>query len=334
MPTFVYINFPEKLIEEYLDYMAPHDPTIQQSLRIRSRKFHHNSSFISEREKDRHIYYDWHQRFSDTRHRVVGIVNPAHSASSQESPSIAPVAREISTPESLATFKMLFKHIERALQIGFRLGTLGTLHQASLDFLDRNPFGIVLLDSGTRDPRQPPGARTGQDPRRLTLSSDSIALVHTGDNARLQRLIGDALMAQHRSEVNPGGAMSALRRSGKRPFSIIVSPLSPSSFPLTTLRPAACVVIVDPERQDALSPDRLRALYGLTSGRSPLANLLAAGDECTERGSRAQDQLRHRAYPIGGDLPQDGNRTTRRVGAAAADNGHLSRVQSGETHNG
>lgn len=279
LPTFVSVNFPAQLIEEYLDFMAPHDPTIKHIVSHPEQTFHHDSSFISEREKDRHVYYDWHHKFSDTRHRMVGIINPAPGIQSGITIHRTRVKGDFDA-ESLAIFKLLFKHVERALQIGFRLGTLGTLHQVSLDFLDRNPLGIVLLDEmggvilANRAARRLAEAADG-----LTLLRDSIALVHGGDNARLQRLIGDALTATHRSGVDPGGAMTALRRSGKRPFSIVVSPLSPAGFALTTLRPAACVVIADPERQDALPPDRLRALYGLTPAETRLANRLVAGDD-------------------------------------------------------
>ena len=77
----------------------------------------------------------------------------------------------------------------------------------------------------------------------------------------------------------PGGTMLALRPSGKRPFVVLVSPLSAESFALTRLRPAACIAIADPDRQETLPTERLQALYGLTAAEARLAVRLAMGDE-------------------------------------------------------
>jgi len=71
LPTFSYINLDPQLIEEYLDCMAQHDPTVQYLVRHPTTPLVHDSMFITECEKDRHLYYDWHHRFSDTRLKVV-----------------------------------------------------------------------------------------------------------------------------------------------------------------------------------------------------------------------------------------------------------------------
>lgn len=80
--------------------------------------------------------------------------------------------------------------------------------------------------------------------------------------------------------------MQALRRSGKRPYSILVSPLCRSALMLTRMRPAACVVIADPEQSPAISHDVLRSLYGLTPAEVRLAAKLASG---TSLQSAAED---------------------------------------------
>ncbi len=279
LATFHQINFAPDHIEEYLDYMIPHDPTIQHIVAHPEQKIHHDGSFISEREKDRHIYFDWHHRFSDTRHRVAGIIRPAPDIQSGVTIHRTRGQGDFD-PELLRRFTMLFRHIERALQIGFRLGTLGSLQQITLALLDRNPLAIVLLDEKGRVILANQAARElAESGDGVTIADDSLALVRRVDDAMLQRMIGDAIKAPSHSGAVPGGAMSALRPSGKRPFSILVSPLSPHSFLMTTLRPTVCVVIADPEKRALIPTDRLRAVYGLTRSEARLAAQLAAGED-------------------------------------------------------
>lgn len=277
LSTFIQVNFREDHIQEYLDGMAPHDPTIQHIVAHPELKIHHDSSFISEREKDRHIYYDWHHRFSETRHRIAGIIHPAPHIQSGVTIHRTRAKGDFD-PESLNRFTMLFSHIERALQIGFRLGTLGALQQVSLAMLDNNSLAIVLLDRTGRLIMANRAARMlAEAGDGLTLTADSISLVRRIDDVKLQRLIGEALKTTRGEGTRAGGLMSALRPSGKRPFSILVSPLSSDGFGMTVLRPAACVVIADPDEQHTLSAGQLRALYGLTPSEARLAGQLMAG---------------------------------------------------------
>jgi DNA-binding CsgD family transcriptional regulator len=120
----------------------------------------------------------------------------------------------------------------------------------------------------------------------IVLSSEGVKLLHPSDAHRLQRLLAAAFGAMQSAKATPGGTMLALRPSGKRPFIILVSPLSSEPFALTSLRPAVCVVIADPDRQEALPTERLQALYGLTAAEAKLAMRLAMGDELKSAAER------------------------------------------------
>jgi hypothetical protein len=109
---------------------------------------------------------------------------------------------------------------------------------------------------------------------------NGIALVYGPDNDRLQELIARALAGP------PGGhAMRATRRSGKRPYTILVGPVSREYAGLSTLRPAVCVVITDPDRAAPLLTLRLQAVYGLTEAESWLAEIFE------KTGTRSQPEL-------------------------------------------
>jgi DNA-binding CsgD family transcriptional regulator/PAS domain-containing protein len=279
LPIFEYINFDAGFIDEYLDCMTPYDPTNQYIAAHPGERIVHDASFITEAEKDRHLYYDWHHRYSDTRHRVVGVVSPLCHVQS----GIAlhrTRAKGDFEPQTIRQFSALFRHIERALEIGTRLGTLGCLQQVSLDLLDRNPLGIFLLDNYGRIILANRAARAlGEADDGIVLAAEGIVLCRALDDRRLQRLIAEALKTSDGMDAPPGGAMLAKRPSRKRPYSILVSPLSRATFAMTRLRPAACIVIADPEKSGTLPSDRLRTLYGLTPAEARLATRLATGED-------------------------------------------------------
>jgi len=279
LPLFEYVNFDPAFVGEYLEYMTPHDPTNQYLAAHPDLRIVHDASFISEAEKDRHMYYDWQMKYSDSRHRVVGMVSPAPCL--QSGIALHRDRGKGDFPaETIAHFSTLFRHVERALEIGFRLGTLGSMQRVSLDLLDRNVLGIVLLDDRGRVIFVNSAAQAlGQLADGIALSAGGITLARAPDNRRLQRLIGEALATTNGTGGMPGGAMLAPRPSRKRPFSVLVSPLSRFAFGMTRLHPAVCVVIADPEKRDLLPADRLRALYGLTPAEARLAARLALGDD-------------------------------------------------------
>ena len=73
--------------------------------------------------------------------------------------------------------------------------------------------------------------------------------------------------------------MHALRPSGKRPYTILVGPVSDKYSGLSTLRPAVCIVITDPDRATPFLKLRLQTVHGLTDAESRLAAILADGEK-------------------------------------------------------
>lgn len=277
--TLASVNFSNEIIAEYMDGWALHDPTILAIAAHPEQKIFHDSALISEREKDRHAYYDWHRGHSDTRHRIAGIASPDQAIQSGITIHRTRAKGDFDA-EGKRLFIMLFQHIERALLIGFRLGTLGNLNDVFASLLDGNPIAIVLLDDrGGIVLANRAAANMGAEADGVTLTADTLSLARPADNQKLQNLVGNALRSIAKAGVAPGGVMTAARPSGKRPYSIIVSPLSRGSFSLATLRAAVCVAIADPEREPVLPVGKLRVLYGLTPAEARLAIHLANGED-------------------------------------------------------
>jgi DNA-binding CsgD family transcriptional regulator/PAS domain-containing protein len=279
LPTFTHINLDPAFVQEYLDEVAPLDPTVQYLVGHPNQPIVHDGLVITEREKDFHPYYDWHGRYSDLRFRLVGQVCPAPAVH-------AGIAlhrtRKTGRYESqdIERFAALYRHLERALAIGFRLGSLGAMQQWTTELLDRYPAAILLLDERKRTVyanRSAEAFRSNGDGIRL--SADGVTLLRRQDNDRLQRLIAQAISPIAPSGDSPGGVMRAPRPSGKRAYTILVAAVSRQYSALSTLRPAVCLMISDPDSRTVLPSYRLQAAFGLTEAEARLAALLAAGEE-------------------------------------------------------
>jgi DNA-binding CsgD family transcriptional regulator len=262
-------------MDEYLDGMVPLDPTVRYLVDHPNRSIVHDGLVIGERDKDRHPYYDWHGRHSDTRFRLVGQVCPAPVVQAGVALHRTRQAGRYELRD-IEQFAAVHRHLERALSIGFRLGSLGTMQRCTTELLDRNPAAIVLLDERKRvvyANRNADALHSDND--GIKLSVDGLSLLRKQDNDRLQRLIAHVLSMS----ASSGGAMQASRPSAKRPYVILISPVARRYPALSTLRPAVSIVITDPTRQRQVSSDRLRAAFGLTPAEARLAAHLAAGEE-------------------------------------------------------
>jgi DNA-binding CsgD family transcriptional regulator len=278
--TFMSVNFEQAFIDEYIEGMMVHDPTVQYIVAHPQQQLVHDSQFITEQEKDKHAYYDWHHRFSDTRHRLAGMASIEGSVTSGV--TVHRTRRQGDYhPDHIARFACLLPHLERAVSLGYRLGTFGATQQMSFHLLDGNPHAIIVLDErggvlfANRAANEVAQAGDG-----LALSKDGLVLRSRTDNDTLQDLIAQALGLAHGHTIQPAGSMLAHRPSGRRPYAILVSPLGRTPFMLTRARPAACIVIADPARSTAPKHNALKALkalYGLTPAEIRLAGQLMTG---------------------------------------------------------
>ena len=279
LPTLTVLNFDPKFMDAYQDGMVPLDPTVQYLVRHPNEPIVHDGLVITEREKDRHPYYDWHGRHSDTRFRMVGQVRPAPGV---QAGVALHRARSVGRYESddIERFSTLYAHLEKALAIGFRLGALGALQQCTAELLDRNPAAVLLLDEHKRmlyANRSAEALRSNGDGIRL--SAEGIVTLRKQDHDRLQGLIAQVLSAVTSPGACPGGVMRVPRPSGKRPYTILVAPVSRRYPVLSVLRPAVCILITDPDAQRPLPSRHVQAAFDLTEAEARLAVLLANGAE-------------------------------------------------------
>jgi DNA-binding CsgD family transcriptional regulator len=279
LPTFLCINFDQKSIQEYLNGMAALDPTVRYLVSHPQQALVHDGLLKNDRDPDTRAYYDWHERAVETRFRLVGQVRVAPAVQAGVALHRTRKAGRFESRD-IDRFGMLHGHLQRALKIGFQLGSLGAMRQFGTDWLDSNSAGIVLLDRHKRVIFANRAAQALQSAGDgLKLSPDGIVFAGRADNENLQSLIAQAMSPIASPGLSAGGTMRAARPSGKRPYGIFVSPVSKQTAALSLFRPAACVVVTDPERRPPLMIQRLQEAFGLTKGEAKLASQLAAGQD-------------------------------------------------------
>jgi DNA-binding CsgD family transcriptional regulator len=171
-------------------------------------------------------------------------------------------------------------HLEKALSIGFQLGSLCAMQQATTELLDANPAAILLLDESKRivyANRRAEALRSHHD--GIQWSAHGVMLYRKEDHDRLQGLILRVRSTIASVDGSAGEVMRASRPSGKLPYTILVVPVSKRYPALSLLRPAVCIVITDPEGQTPLPVHRVQAAFALTGAEARLACALATGAE-------------------------------------------------------
>jgi DNA-binding CsgD family transcriptional regulator len=120
------------------------------------------------------------------------------------------------------------------------------------------------------------------------LRGNGIVLEWKQDDDKLHGLVSQAISRIVPPGISYCGAMRASRPSGKRPYGVLVSPVSGNYALLSGLRPAVCIVITDPDRKNPLPNHRLQIAFGLNNAEAQLAALLVAGEDLRSAASKLQ----------------------------------------------
>ena len=194
--------------------------------------------------------------------------------------------------QDVATLERLVPHLQRAARLHLQIGELRLRDQAVEAALDRLPYGVVIADATgrtlvvNRAAKQMVAANDG-----LLLRGGHLAAARTEETAALARHVAEAVQTAGRCNGQGGGAVLVSRPSGRRPFAVLIAPLSPDvSLAAQHQAPAALILITDLESRPELLGKRLAELFGLTPAEACLAVALAGGkrleDVAEERGVR------------------------------------------------
>lgn len=176
----------------------------------------------------------------------------------------------------------LLPHIASAAFLHGRVAHLLAAAEAprrALDLLDR---AVILVDAAGRIAYANPAAA------RLLARRDGLAVDRAGalvgarpeETGRLRQLIAAAAASGAGRGLNGGSALPLPRPSG-RPYVVQVLPLAPDAdlggVPHLAVRPAAALVVSDPDARPTPSARLLQQAYDLTPAEAELAARLVAG---------------------------------------------------------
>src|SRR5690242_4112132 len=143
LPLFTYIDLELAFVDDYVQRAAPIDPTVQYLVAHPDQPVVHDAMVIAEREKDRHPYYDWQSRYSDMRFRLVGQLRVAPGVQAGVALHRRRRTGRFESGE-VEQFRYIARHLEQALRIAFRLGSLTAMQQFNAELLDAHASSIVL----------------------------------------------------------------------------------------------------------------------------------------------------------------------------------------------
>jgi DNA-binding CsgD family transcriptional regulator len=191
------------------------------------------------------------------------------------------VGRPSHSAQDVKLLTGLMPHLQRAVAIQRRLGGLALDRAAAREVLDRLPIGVLMLGrTGTilffnRTADAILKQRDGLALRRDGLTADS-----PREASMLRRLVAGVCCTGAQRE--PGGPLHVSRPSGRRPFSLLVTPFHPKPLDLTSEVPTAAVFVSDPEQEIQPLEVVLRDMFALTPAEARVATLLVQGARVEE----------------------------------------------------
>jgi DNA-binding CsgD family transcriptional regulator len=212
-------------------------------------------------------------------------------------------ARRPDEPPFDATHKALCQkllpHLRRAIQIHARLSRMESERDLYADAVDHLAVATLVLDEKGRI------LNTNSIARELLAQGDGVYVsenqLHLADrsaDARLQRLVVDAIAAQRGGTTGMARALRIPRPSNRQDYGLVIKPVPLSEWAEGQASPFLAVFISDPEGLEAVSEQALRtslqALFQLTPAEANLAIKLARGMSLAEV-STAQNISQHTA---------------------------------------
>ncbi|ENO81149.1 regulatory protein LuxR [Thauera sp. 28] len=177
-----------------------------------------------------------------------------------------------------AICNLLLPHLHAAVQLRASLDIAEVERHCYVGMLDRLSVGVVLLDRNARILRlnqaatEILGRRDG-----LSVVAGSLSAALNGEGRALRGLIERAVVAGARHEPGVVDGMSISRPSGGPQLGVAVRAMPPTEWSEPSSRPAAMVIIRDPDVRLLASDEQLKRLYGLTNAEASLALELMAG---------------------------------------------------------
>jgi DNA-binding CsgD family transcriptional regulator len=267
---------------------------------LRSRPLFFSNELVPPADFARSEFYNGHSRQFDMFHACWS-VTPGHAPRDIPLSAFGFYRGERAEPFTATDIRILKRvsgHLQRALEIHWRLGSAPQGSGEGLALLEHLPFAVLLVSES--------GTVIHENSRAAMLLSAQDGIAQRGGRLTAQdplahrtlvRLIGRSAQTGNGQPECAGGAVAIRRPSGKPAWQVLVTPL-----PVAAGRPhwavqrvCAAVFIGDPEARVQLPEMLLQAWYGLTPAEARVALDVANGftpREIAERGGLSWHTVR------------------------------------------
>jgi DNA-binding CsgD family transcriptional regulator len=198
-----------------------------------------------------------------------------------------PLASEGRHAEYVNLVQRVTPHLERALKVNRQLSGANFRWQAAEQSFARLTVGVVLLSSdmwvqfanaeAERILSQHDGLGRDREGRLLAASPD--------DDARLRASVRSVLAGPDPRASGRGGVLSIRRRSGRRPYGVLISAVRAPDGLFGRAQPSAMIFVSEARARQA-SDEQLASTFGLTPAEGRLLHALLQGDGLTEAAAR------------------------------------------------
>ncbi len=178
-------------------------------------------------------------------------------------------------------FAALAQHLVRAIALQRRLYHLTFASESALAGFDDLHQGFLLVDAQARPVFANRAGRALLDAREGLRLEAGILSAPNGDDGRdLRALIASCALE---GNIAPGGEVLLRRPSGRLPLHVLVTPIRQQTATAATpwtiaQRPAAIVLVSDPEIEIHSRIEALRERFGFTPAEATFALEIVKGD--------------------------------------------------------
>ena len=270
-------------MNDYVAHINAIDPRMRFSMQRPAGHIAWEARFITEREMDRHEFYDWQMRASGVRYFLGSRMRDEGDLSSMIGLNFTPKHGHPSERD-IKTFAIVRNHVRNAWQIWNRRGHDD--HELPAFLSERVPWGIITLDARGRIlAMNSHAANMVAADDGLRVERGQLMVWKPAENRALQALVAAVLEASSAPAGRKGGALPVARRSGLPGYVLQVLPNIRSRLD-GGAAPAAIIYVSDPLLR--AEPDRhvLASAFDLSPREADLAALLLRGDSLAQAAER------------------------------------------------
>src|SRR5215471_10577897 len=235
---------------------------------------------LNDRELVRTEFYNDFLRPQDWFYSC-GVLIAQDQLTTSEISAIRPRRAGSFTSNEVALFEYLAPHLQCAGRIHNRIAGLESGLNAATGALDRFPTGVVAVDSDAKVILTNRAADAILKRGDGLISRGGLRAASRQETAELRIAIASVCSQWDSGTLKPEPVVRVSRRSGLKPFEVLVCPL-PSQSSLRKGKAAAALFITDPEEGPALDSRVLRQLFGLTPAEIRLCIALSKGKSVEE----------------------------------------------------